>query len=186
MRVAVAGGASLHLVSGVALLRPDEQVFEAMLDGWRNQQLARNLQFSTIEQRENAVRAFVASSNTYPWNWSPQLVDEWLGDGRAVRGIKHTTVRNYQNAVRLFCSFVTDPVYGWAEECISRFGTHPVQVVHEWNTAEHVQANEGDARKRAFTRGSCRTCSPSATKRWSGSVPRAARGGCRRSATRRC
>lgn len=99
----VPGGVKLHLVSGVALLRPDEQVFEAMLDGWRNQQLARNLQFSTIEQRENTVRAFVTATNTYPWNWSPQLVDEWLGDGRAVRGIKHTTVRNYQNALRLFC-----------------------------------------------------------------------------------
>lgn len=31
-------------------------------------------------------------------------------------------------------------------------GTHPVQVVHEWNTAAHVQENEGDPRKRAFTR----------------------------------
>lgn len=152
MSVAVPGSSKLHLVSGVALLRPDEQVFEAMLEGWRNQQLARNLKFSTIEQRENAVRAFAAATNTYPWRWSPQMVDEWLGDGRAVRGIKHTTVRNYQQSVRLFCWFVTDPAYGWAEECIARFGTHPVQVVHEWNTAEHVQANEGDPRKRAFTR----------------------------------
>jgi len=33
-----------------------------------------------------------------------------------------------------------------------RFGTHPVQVVHEWNTAVHVQDNEADARKRAFTK----------------------------------
>ena len=49
------------------------------------------------------MRAFVTATNTYPWHWSPQLVDEWLGDGRAVRGIKHTTVRNYQNALRLFC-----------------------------------------------------------------------------------
>ncbi|WP_194904655.1 hypothetical protein [Catenulispora rubra] len=30
------GGAKPHLVSGVALLRPDEQVLDAMLEGWRN------------------------------------------------------------------------------------------------------------------------------------------------------
>jgi hypothetical protein len=37
----VPGAAGLHLLDGVPLLRPDEQVFEAMLTGWRNQQLAR-------------------------------------------------------------------------------------------------------------------------------------------------
>ena len=31
-------------------------------------------------------------------------------------------------------------------------GAHPVQVVHEWNTAVHVQDNEADPGKRAFTR----------------------------------
>ncbi len=33
-----AGAAGLHLVEGLPLLRPEEQVFSAMLDGWRNQQ----------------------------------------------------------------------------------------------------------------------------------------------------
>jgi len=33
----------------VPLLRPDEQVFQAMPDGWRNQQPARNLARSTVE-----------------------------------------------------------------------------------------------------------------------------------------
>src|SRR4051812_5602446 len=47
-RMVFPGGAKPHLVSGVALLRPDEQVFEAMLDGWRNHQLARNLKFNTF------------------------------------------------------------------------------------------------------------------------------------------
>jgi len=36
------GAARLRLADGVPLLRPEEQVFNAMLDGWRNQQLARN------------------------------------------------------------------------------------------------------------------------------------------------
>jgi hypothetical protein len=52
------GAASLHLVGGVALLRPEEQVFSAMLTGFANQQLARNLARSTVEGRENTVRAF--------------------------------------------------------------------------------------------------------------------------------
>jgi integrase/recombinase XerC len=33
----------------------------------------------------------------------------------------------------------------------STIGTHPVQVVHEWNTAVHASENEADPRKRAFT-----------------------------------
>jgi hypothetical protein len=45
-----------------------------------------------------------------------------------------------------------DPLYGWLPLCQQRFGTHPVQVVHEWNTAAHVLEAEGDPAKRPFTR----------------------------------
>ncbi|MFJ7496602.1 site-specific integrase [Streptomyces sp. NPDC097727] len=145
------GAAGLHLVGGLPLLRPDEQVFTAMLDGWRNQQLARNLAFSTIEVREKTVRAFVHHADAFPWAWSPQMLDEWMGDLRAVRGLKRSTLRNYQGSVRSFCSFITDPAYGWATTCQEQFGTHPVQVVHEWNSAVHVEKAEADAGKRAFT-----------------------------------
>lgn len=50
------GSVTLRLVSGMALLRPDEQIFDAMLEGWRNQQMARNLDFCTIERRGNVMR----------------------------------------------------------------------------------------------------------------------------------
>jgi integrase/recombinase XerC len=146
-----AGSARLLLLDGVALLRPDEQVFTAMLRGWSDQQLARNLAVGTIEGRVNAVRAFTAHANTFPWQWRPQLVDEWLADLRSVRRLRRSTLRNYQTAVRLFCQFLIDPNYGWVAECEARFGTHPVQVVHEWNTAVHVAAAEGDPGKRALT-----------------------------------
>jgi integrase/recombinase XerC len=53
------------MASGVAL-RPDEQVFTAMLDGWRDQQLARNLALATVAARERAARAFAAHANAYP------------------------------------------------------------------------------------------------------------------------
>lgn len=146
------GAAGLQLVDGISLLRPDEQVFTAMLDGWRNQQLARNLAFSTINGREKAVRAFAAHADALPWGWSSQMADEWLGDLRAVHSLKRSTLRNYQNSISLFCAYLIDPAYQWAVECEQRFGTHPVQVIHEWNTAVHIQEAESDAGKRAFTR----------------------------------
>jgi hypothetical protein len=40
------GSAGLQLAAGAPLLRPGEQVLAAMLDGWRDQQLARNLAFT--------------------------------------------------------------------------------------------------------------------------------------------
>ncbi len=149
---AVPGSASLQLVAGTVLLRPQEQVADAMLGGWRNQQLARNLAFSTIEGRLNAVRAFSRHADAHPWEWTPKMVDDWLGDLRAVRHLKQSTLRNYAEAIRSFCAFITDAAYGWAAECERRFGTHPIQVCHEWNTATHLQESEADPAKRAFTR----------------------------------
>jgi site-specific recombinase XerD len=146
------GAAGLHLADGLALLRPEEQVFVAMLEGWRNQQLARNLAPSTISGREKAVQAFARHADVFPWHWTSALVDEWLGDRRAVGNLKRSTLRNYQEAVRSFCAYLIDPVYQWSSECERRFGTHPVQVVHEWNTAVHAADAESDAGKRAFTR----------------------------------
>jgi site-specific recombinase XerD len=147
----VAGAARLQLADGVPLLRPEEQVFIAMLAGWRDQQLARNLSLATIAARERAARAFAVHADAFPWSWSAALLDEWLGDLRSVRGLRRSTLRGYQEAIRMLCLYLTDPAYGWAGVCEARFGTHPVQVVHEWNTAVHVQAAEGDPVKRAFT-----------------------------------
>nr|WP_236056288.1 hypothetical protein [Streptomyces sabulosicollis] len=135
----IPGAAGLHLVDGVALLRPEEQVFTAMLTGFANQQLARNLARTAVEGRENTVKAFAAYVNTYPWLWTQAMVDEWLGDLRSLRDLKRSTIRSYSEAVRAFCHFITDPLYEWTATCEERFGTHPVQVVHEWNTAVHVQ-----------------------------------------------
>lgn len=71
-RVTVKGAASLQLVSGVALLRPDDVVFAAMLAGWRDQQAARNPSLSTIAVRLRVIRAFVDHVNSYPWQWLAQ------------------------------------------------------------------------------------------------------------------
>jgi site-specific recombinase XerD len=79
-------------------------------------------------------------------------VDEFFADLRAVQGRRHTTVRAYQNALRLFCAYVAHPDYGWDRMCESLFGSHPSQVVFEWNAAVHAQVGESDPRKRAFTK----------------------------------
>ena len=76
----------MHLAAGVPLLHPDEQVFAAMLEGWRAQQLARNLAPATAGRREAMVRAFAAHADAMPWRWGPQMLDEWLGELRGVKG----------------------------------------------------------------------------------------------------
>ena len=157
-----------------------------MLGGWRNQQLARRLAFSTVEGRERAVRAFATHAGAFPWEWTPTLVDEWMTDLRAVRRLRRSTLRGYQIAVRLFCGYITDPVYGWSAECEKWFGTHPVQVVHEWNAAVHVQEAEADPSKRASPGTNCRRSSTGPTTKSVLSAQLGARGGWRRSGTRRC
>ncbi|HCU91680.1 MAG TPA: integrase, partial [Actinobacteria bacterium] len=44
----MAGAAHLELVSGVAQLRPEDAMVEAMLRGWRAQQKARGLREDTV------------------------------------------------------------------------------------------------------------------------------------------
>lgn len=148
----MAGSARLVLVDGVALLHPEDQIFQAMLLGWRNQGLARNLAPSTVQAREAQVRAFAGHANLFPWQWTAQVADEWFGDLRSVRRCTRATVRGYQVAVRGFCNYLTDPAYGWAAVCEQRFGTHPVQVINEVNAAVHVADVESEPVKRAFTR----------------------------------
>jgi len=149
--------AGLVLVEGVPLLHPEPQVFEAMLEGWGNQMLARNLARATITNRLRQLRAFGEHAGSPPWQWSAQLADEWFADLRAIRHCSRSTVRGYQVAVRGFCDYLVDPAYGWVEQCERRFGTHPIQVINEVNSAAHVADTESEPSKRAFTRAELQT-----------------------------
>ena len=156
-RVTVTGGStgqvSGHavLVAGVALLRPEEQVLEAMLAGWAGQQAARGLGGETISGRRGRVRSFADHAGCPPWLWTAQLFEEWCADLRSVHHVAASTLRGQAGAVRLFCEYLTDPVYAWAEVCWGYFGTHPVQVCTRWNTPRHVQDGESGPERRAFT-----------------------------------
>lgn len=148
-----AGSARLELVDGVVLLHEEDAVLEAMLSGWAKQQRGgRRLQADTIESRARDVRAFVRFSNEYPWHWTAAHMDEWTTHLASELGRARSTMRNYQGSVRLFCDYLTSPHYQWPGECEKRFGTHPIQVCHEWNTAVHLEDYEGRPDRRPLTR----------------------------------
>jgi len=144
-------GRHVQLV-GVRYINPHDQVMAEMLTGWRNQQLSRNLAFTTVDQRDAVVRRFQRFTNEYPWTWSPAHVDEFFGDLRAERNAKQSTIRGYQQALRAFCGYVAHPDYGWDVLCERLFGTHPAQICFDWNCAVHVQDAEAGPDRRAFTR----------------------------------
>lgn len=151
------GAAHLELVQGIPLLRADEQVFEAMLSGWRNQQISRNLSETTIARNEKVVRRFQAHANEYPWTWEPRALDDWITDLCSARRLSKTTIRHYQTSIRHFLVYVTDERYGWVQDCLDRFGTHPIQICFEWNTAQHLADYEGSPQRRALTRRELQT-----------------------------
>ena len=150
MAVDMAG--RVTLARSTRWLHPEDQAVEEMLAGWRNQQLSRNLQVATIDQRIRCVRQFFESVNEYPWRWTPALVDEYFGDLRSVRKLVHSTIRAHQGALRHFTGYITSSDYGWLDLCQQLFGTHPVQVFFDWNTAVHAEEFEGQPAKRPFTR----------------------------------
>ena len=149
--VELPGSARQLLADGVSFLHPEDSVLEAMLEGWAAQQRSRLLAATTVENRGLTVRRFAAFTNEYPWRWSPADVEEWTSK-MVSEGLAHSTIRHYQMAVGLFLGYVCDPRYGWTDICEGRFGTHPVQVFHEWNTAVHRSDSEGRPDRRPLSR----------------------------------
>lgn len=151
-RGALPGAARLMLADGVALLQPEESVLSAMLEGWGRQQRSRLLGAATVRSRVAMVRRFGGFTGEYPWRWTSGDVEEWTSSLLSgASPLAHSTIRGYHVALRLFCDYTTDARYGWGEECDRRFGVRPVQVCHEWNTAEHLSEFEGRPGNRAFT-----------------------------------
>lgn len=147
-----AGSALTLLADGVGLLDPEARVLEAMLTGWGQQMLARNLAQATVDGRLRQVRALVEHANEYPWQWSMATADDWFSDHRSVKQSALSTIRGMQVTIRQFCDYLTDPAYDWPATCQERFGTAPVQIINEVDAAAHVADYEGDPTRRAFTR----------------------------------
>jgi len=141
----------LFVIGGAPLLHPEQQVFEAMVEGWRDQQLARNLKSDTISERLGAVRRFQRFTNDWPWSWRPVDLEEFTAQLRGERRAL-STIRAYQGHLRQFLDYAADPRYEWTAVCERLFGTHPTQVCFEWNTAVHAADYEGRPGRRALTK----------------------------------
>ena len=76
--------------------------------GLHQQQLSRNLAFSTVDGRERLLRAFQAATNACPWQWLPQRLEEWTSDLRGQHQRVRSTVRGYGHAIQMFCAYLTD------------------------------------------------------------------------------
>lgn len=66
----------------VSLLRADEAVFGAMIDGWRGPDAGPRLDVNTIKARGRLIPRFVEFTNAYPWRWRPIDVDQFPADLR--------------------------------------------------------------------------------------------------------
>ncbi len=98
-----------YVVDSVPLLHPEAHTVQEMLDGWRNQQLCRNLAHDTIDQRIRLVERFLAYSNEFPWTWTAAMVEEFFSDLRAISRRRQSTIRGYERkAARLEVGDVSD------------------------------------------------------------------------------
>ena len=86
----------VYVVGSVPVLHPEAQTVDEMLEGWRNQQLCRNLDHDTIAGRTRLVQRFIEHTNEFPWTWTPAMVEEFFSDLRSVKRRKQSTVRRYQ------------------------------------------------------------------------------------------
>jgi site-specific recombinase XerD len=143
-----------EVLSGdVSLLRADTRVFEAMLDGWRAQMMARGLTTPFIKNSSQVVTRFQDFTNDYPWSWQAHDVDEYMAVLRSRdKPVSLGTLRSYNSAIRQFCTYVTDARYGWARLCERTFGDVPSQVCFEWNTPRHTTEDAVTPARRPFTR----------------------------------
>jgi integrase/recombinase XerD len=97
----------------VSMFRADDRVFDAMLDGWRAQMLARGLTVATIQGRCRLVRRFQEFTGEFPWQWRPVDIEEFLAERRSGdRQISLTTLRADSSTVAMFCAYLTHPAYG--------------------------------------------------------------------------
>jgi len=133
-------------------VRAAGEAFEAMLEGWRDQQLSRTLNENTIDTRQRLVRRFRQHAQVWPWQWLPGHLENWVGELRTDEQLAHSTIRSYQLAVSAFCDFACDPAYGWASSCLAQFGSVPSQICRAENMAVHATEYEGRPARRSLTR----------------------------------
>lgn len=138
--------------AGVRPLHLEQAVFEAMLDGWRRQQVARYLKAKTIRANETSVRSFAEHAGCWPWEWRSGHADEFFEDllSRPER-LARSTLRAYQQRLKGFSDYACDRRYPWSVICEREFGRGPGQLFDERNRVAHLDEFEGDPRRRPLT-----------------------------------
>jgi hypothetical protein len=68
------GSATALIPRGITFLDPEERVFEAMLEGWKRQQLSRHLKTDTCKDRLRVARDF-------------QRFKRWVPEGSYCEGL---------------------------------------------------------------------------------------------------
>lgn len=136
------GAARLRVVGESVEVSLEHGVFEEMVDGWRAQRLARNLAFATVENGARVLRRFQDEVGTYPWQWSPADLENWVAGLRTREGRANSTIRSYGLTIGAFLDYVCDPAYGWDSVCLGLFGTHAVQICRPANIATHTVDQE--------------------------------------------
>ncbi|WP_226838551.1 tyrosine-type recombinase/integrase [Brevibacterium aurantiacum] len=147
------GESSLYLAPGVAFINEEEAVFAAMVEGWTDAQVGGRLN-KRQSADSNVARAVALQefTNEFPWNWTAGMFDEWMMHLISERKLMRSTLRVYQASIRAFCNYLISDHYTWAQQCEQRFGTHPTQIVHEWNSARHILDYEGRPGRRPLAR----------------------------------
>ena len=136
----------------VGLFRAEDRVFEAMVEGWRAQMLARGLTRATIDGRCGVLRRFQEFAGTFPWSWRPVDLDDYMAGRRSgEKPVSWTTLRSDSNAIAMFCAYVSSSSYGWGALCQRVFDDVPAQIAFEWNTPRHTCEDAVPAGRRAFT-----------------------------------
>jgi integrase/recombinase XerD len=135
----------------VGLFRAEDRVFDAMIDGWKAQMMARGLATQTIEGRCRVLRRFQEYAGTFPWAWRPVDLDDYMAERRSgEKPISLTTLRSDSNAIAMFCAYTSSPTYGWGEFWEQTFGDVPAQIAFDWNTLRHTTDDAVPPQRRAF------------------------------------
>jgi len=140
--------------AGVRPLRVEQAIFDAMLEGWRRQQLSRGSKLRTIDANVAIVCRVRDHVDAWPWEWRAEDVEQFVADlavGPPPR--RPATLRNYQSRLRAFLSFASDERYPWPVVCRHEFGRAPVQLFDARNLIVHVDDWEADPGRRALSRG---------------------------------
>jgi hypothetical protein len=137
--VDIATNSRLRVVGGEAESSPEQSTFEAMIDGWRAQRLARNLALATVESGSRVVQRFAEATGSFPWEWSPADLEGWTAALRAGNVLARSTVRTYGLTIAGLLDYVCDPAYG-AHGAALQPAPHESRAVGD----DRGRGNEGD------------------------------------------